>query len=328
MGKILLFLTLTTSLFGNPFLIDVPKESDWSEKDWIAIQEKLKAVDINPLLDSLYPETSYTSKLKTLFGARGDLQKKEDFKGRVNRGIRQTLLNVEKQELPQKNLIKINGGGSRCIVSFASYDGVYADLLKKRAKELEEVGFNGYFLTLIGGFPNPTGEEIQYAGVPYSFKIFALLEAKNLGFLQTLWIDTSLKPLKDPSPLFEKIEKNGSFFQLKKNGKRYLLPTTREVLLKETGSDMYLKKCIRARIIGLDLSSPKVEEFIQEYYRLVRLGTPFISCFPEEFVIGAILAKDPLKWTFDPTQNLVMAEKKHLENWAKDQDFFFFLENH
>ena len=72
------------------------------------------------------------------------------------------------------------------IVSFASYDKNYYTLLKSIPAALEKCGFNGYFLYRMGGFPNPTGIEIQYIGVPYAFKIFMMVEAQKMGFDQVL----------------------------------------------------------------------------------------------------------------------------------------------
>ena len=321
------FTSLFTCLSANPFKISFPPTQELSEKEYLEAQEKLRAIDINPLLNTLYPQqTSYT-----WLGQRTEIQKKQDFEGRISRGIKQTLINTAEGKKPNKKLIQINKGGDCCLVSFASYDGIYSKLLEIIPETLKKTGFNGYFLSMTGGFPNPTGKEIQYCGVPYCFKIFALLEAEKLGFHKVLWIDASFLPLKDPTPLFNWIEKTGCFFQAKKNAKRYLLPVTRDLLLKETGSDMYTTPCIRARIIGLDLRTQKAKEFIQDYYSLVELGTPFISCFPEEFVIGALLAKKPTNWPFESFNNLVITEKKLIKerkDVSQNADFFFLLQDH
>ena len=323
----LCFLSLLTTLAANPFKISLPINPDLSTEHYIEAQEKLRAIDINPTLDNLYPK-------KTPFtwpGQRPEIQKKQDFQGRMSRGIRQTLINLPEGKKPEKKLIQINKGGDCCIVSFASYDGNYTKLLEAIPETLKKTGFNGFFLSMTGGFPNPTGKEIQYSGVPYCFKIFALLEAEKLGFSKVLWIDAAFLPLKNPEPLFDWIEKNGCFFQSKKNAKRYLLPATREILLKETGSDMYETPCIRARIIGLDLKTQKAKDFIQDYYALVELGTPFISCFPEEFVIGALLAKKPSNWPFETFTHLVMNERKlqgKNYQWAQESGYFFLLQEH
>lgn len=306
------------SLLTNPFLIKAPSEEDFSK-----IQDEARTLDLNPLLDSLYPPTP--------FWRKNPLQKKSDFSGRIHRALRQTLIDVANNKLPIKKLIPINGGGDNCIVSFASFDGVYPRFLEAIPTALETVGFKGNFLMLIGGYPNPTGKELQYLGVPYAFKIFAMLEAQKLGFNKVLWIDASFSPLKDPTPLFDWIEKEGSFFHVKKNNSRYLLPATKEVLLAKTGVDMYTTPCIRARIIGLDFSRAYAKKLVEDYYELVELGTPFLSCFPEEFVLGALLAKSPKEWKAQPFTHLVKnARKLHGKDleWAQKEGFFFLLHQH
>ena len=97
---------------------------------------------------------------------------------RCSRGAKQTLIG----ENPVKSLQKIGGGGDRCIVCHVSQDKDSFELLRSIPIHLEKTGFNGYFYSSIGGFPNPSGIELQYAGVPYAFKIFTMMEANILGF--------------------------------------------------------------------------------------------------------------------------------------------------
>jgi hypothetical protein len=81
------------------------------------------------------------------------------------------------------------------------------------------------------------------------------------------------------------------------------------------------------------MNTPSTQTLIDEYYKCAELGTPFLSCFPEEFVLAAIIAKikDPqwipadnhFKWlsiTADDTP-------ENLEK-AKQEGFFFYLQKH
>ncbi len=324
--KTLFLLLLTSSLFCNPFKLEIEPKEDFSLEEYVQIQKQLHALSITPVLDQLYPQ-----KKSSFFRRKPALQKKQDFEGRMSRGIRQTLIDLEQEKIPQKKLIPINGGGSYCLVSFCSFDGVYAQMQEKIPQALEKTGFKGHVLLLTGGFPNPTGKEIQYSGVPYCFKIFSLLEAQKLGFEKVLWVDAALLPLKNPQPIFSWIEQNGCFFQARKNSSRYLLPQTHSILLEKTGSDMQKLPCIRARLIGLDLASDKAKKLIQDYYDLVELGTPFMSCFPEEFVLGALIGKNPQLWPFQTFDKLVKSQRKlhgKNENQITEEGFFFLLKNH
>jgi hypothetical protein len=321
-------LLATSSLLANPFQIEFEKKEELTNSDWTEVQDKLKKLAIAPLLDDLYPTSQ--KNIRRWF-RKPVLQEQTDFLGRMTRGARQVLIKEEEGKVPLKQLIRINQGGDCCIVSFASYNGVYEKQLRSIVGELEKTGWNGNFLLMTGGFPNPTGEEVRYAGVPYCFKIFAMLEAKKIGFQKALWIDAAMQPIQNPKPIFEHIEKHGSFFQLRKNSKRYLLPYTHEILLKETGIDMYKTKSVRARVIGLDFGAPQVADLISEYYRLVKLGTPFMSCFPEEHVLGALVAKHPEQFPLMQEEKLVKNEKKlhgKSTKWAEENQYFFLLRKH
>jgi len=318
MKKKIFFFLLPAVCVANPLFIDIPPKKEFEEEDFVALQNTLRTVDIRPAIDAIYPKDIPFS----WPWQKSPVRKKSDFEGRISRGVRQTVIDLPNGKKPIKQLIKINKGGDRCIVSFASYDGVYPDRIQSIPEALTKTGFDGYFLMMIGGFPNPTGEEASYASVPYSFKIFALLEAQKRGFDKALWIDSSFLPLKNPDPLFQRIEKTGSFFQKKKNGSRYLLSATRNILLEKTGIDMYKTDCIRARVIGLDFRTDSVKTLIREYYELVKLGTPFFSCFPEEFVLGALVAKHPEDFSPELFPDLVQQETKQKRPSVHKESFF------
>jgi hypothetical protein len=322
----LLFLA-TVSLVTNPFFIEFSSQEELTPANWEQVQNTLRSIDIAPTLHQIYP----SSIPKKFWFQKSQIKKEADFLGRISRGLKQTLISTSEGKIPSKQLIQINKGGDCCIVSFASYDGVYTEHLQTLVKDLEGTGFHGHVLLMKGGFPNPTGEEIQYAGIPYCFKIFALLEAKKLGFSKALWIDAALKPLQSPEPIFDKVATTGSFFEFHKNGQRYLLPYTHQVLLQETGIDMYNTLSVRARVIGLNFEAPHIQEFLKEYYRLVRLGTPFLSCFPEEHVLGAILAQSPNLFPPSTFKNLVQDERKlkgKSPEQARKNGSFFLLRKH
>ncbi len=147
---------------------------------------------------------------------------------------------------------------------------------------------------MIGGFPNPTGKEIQYAGVPNSAKIFMMLEAQKLGFKKVLWIDSNILPLRNPTPFFVWIETRNYFlrgWKVPTNGWEFIFPATRALLQKELGVDVVNTNYIDTRIFGLRMDTPLAQKLIADYYRMVELEKPFLSCFPEDFVLSAILGQ-------------------------------------
>lgn len=278
----LLFVFVTFQLQANPFAISFPTKEEVTNGDYIEIQKQLRTIDIRPLLKKLYvPDQGYT----TL----------EDFEGRTSRGIRRVLIDPAKGLYPIAKLEKMGEGGDCCIVSCAPYDGVRSAMLAAIPEALRATGFNGYFYYRLGGFPNPTGREIQYVGVPYCFKIFMMIEAEKLGFNKVLWIDSACLPIRDPKPLFRWLEQTGIYYHGSKknpeNIRRYILSQTRELLKELTGVDVLHAVKIDGALFGLKMNTPEAKKLIQDFYQMVEKGTPFLSCFPEEFVLSALIGK-------------------------------------
>ena len=44
------------------------------------------------------------------------------------------------------------------------------------------------------------------------------------------------------------------------------------------------------------MNTEKAKQLIELYYRCVDLGTPFLSCYPDEFVLTAIIGKVAPEW--------------------------------
>lgn len=285
-----------------------PKEN-LSHEDFIQIQEILlaKQKDLGVLVRKLYP-TEKPGYLPL-----------EDFMGRCLRGVRQILIDPTQGWLPEVRLEKINEGGDRCIVTSVPYLRQYPELARSKVEQLRKVGFNGYYLYFVGGYPNPSGKEIQYVGVPYALKIFAMLDAQKRGFQKVLWIDSAAMPLKDPAPLFEELEKRGAFIHgwgAPKDFWRYIFPETRQLLKKLTGTDVLHTFYINSVVFGLKMDTKLAHEFIDTYFSMLKLGTPFLSCFPEECVFMAIYGqrKFKKKWKRHQLSNVLQYAKPGVED--------------
>lgn len=265
----------------SPFAIDFPAKENLTNDDYIEVQNQLRKIDIEPFLKTIYPHSPEYLPL-------------DGFLWRITRGINQVLIDPEKGYFPEIIYEKIGKGGPNCIVTYASYNSLYPEYIRNIPDALKACGFNGYFLSMIGGFPNPTGHEIKFAGVPYSFKVFMILEAHKLGFDRILWVDSAMLPVNDPTPLFDHIETNGALFiggPTSVTENISFLPQIRDFTKKITDVDVVDSGVIIGGILGFKMSSFKTQKFVKEFYRLVTYGTPFLSCFPEEFVTGAIVAK-------------------------------------
>ncbi len=304
----------------NPFLLDVEPSYEEGVERLEELQGMMQTFDIKPELEKIYP---------SILRKRGEYKPFDDFYRRSMRGFTQTLIDVKKGFLPQKELVSLNGGGGDCIVLSCPFDRNYPELLHTLIEGLREIGFKGAVYYRIGSFPNPTGEEVRYLGVPYSFKIFMMLEAYNLGYKNVLWLDSAAYPVKNPYSLFRTLENDGAVLTWKKFRRNALLPNTEAILNELTGFTPKGFKHISMQLFGLRMDLPWVKNFIDDYYEMVRLGTPFISCYPEEHVISALMYKyrDHLPST---SQKMILsrsAETCHLIEACRN-GYLFYLRAH
>lgn len=307
----------------SPFTLSFPPKENMTHEDYEQLQKELRTINIGPLLQELYVKNQGYTHF-------------EEFERRCTRGIKQTIIDREKGWLPVKELVKVGTGGDMCIVTCSGYDGKYPGLVKSLPKAFEECGFNGYFYYRIGGFPNPTGKEIQYAATPYCFKIFLMLEAQKLGFTKVLWLDSSMLPVKDPTPLFELINSQGCFlchFINHPYERARIFPKTRQLFHDMTGVDVVSRKHFTTQALGLKMDAEKTKNFIKEYYRFVELGTPFLSCFPEEFVFASIFLQQEKEWPTTHYNGIMMYAEHKIDPAeealiAKKRGVYFYLRAH
>jgi hypothetical protein len=306
------------SKIRNPFLIDCCEKTRLDEEDYSNLSEKLSAIDLRNLLTKLYSE----------FGHRPH-SSFEKFLGRCSRGLHQAFFDPVRGKKPLKSMVVLNGGGEDCVISSVPYAKDYPDLLQDQIIALEKLGFRGTFIAYFGAIPTPTGEEPQLAGVPYAWKIFALREAFQLGHRRVLWVDAALYPLRDLSPLFEEIEQHGFVTHSvapnrwkwgyetvpaapQRGWGRHIFPATRRLLHSLTGVDVLTRRHFIAAAFGMRADHPCTQPFLERFYEMARMGTPFLSELPEEFVISAILGERPFElWS------------QQLERQATEHKFFF-----
>lgn len=306
----------------NPFLIDIENKEEYSFDDYVEIQKKIEEKNIDHFIESLYP----TGKMRTSL---------EEMKRRINRGVKQKIVDISNNILPTKQIYKLGNGGNgkHCFVCCTPLFMDRFDASQTMLQSLQEVGFNGYFMLLNGGFPNPTGKEMKYIGVPYSFKIFMMLEAKKMGFEKVIWLDAACYAVNNPERLFEILNEYDAVFRAFSPNCfspdtciNIVLPKTVELLSKLVNKDIKNDININSIVFGLNLSSPKINSFIDEYYQMVELGLPFLSSFPEEIVFTSIFNKPEYNYVFknrEEISKLYIHETYLNKEQAKNHGYFF-----
>lgn len=132
-----------------------------------------------------------------------------------------------------------------------------------------------------------------------------MLEAEKLGFEKIIWIDAGCYAVNNPERLFDILNEDDAIFRQfwpYSPG----IPTYENSVFKETivninnitGGNLVNSINVCSVVFGLNMKSQKIQKFIDEYYEMVKLGTPFLSYFPEEVVISAIFNKEEYKYLF------------------------------
>jgi hypothetical protein len=302
----------------NPFLINIPDKDEYTFDEYINIQEQLKNKNIDSIIELLYPP-------------KNNFYKLWDFKRRITRGINQKIIDISSNKLPTKNLYKIGDGGNgkNCIVCctpFANLDDNTRLIASQQIlKSLHHVNFNGYFYLFNGGFPNPTGTEMKYVGVPYSFKIFMMLEAYKKGFDKVIWLDSSCCAINNLQPLFDILYTHDTVLKLvnSSNYDAMLFHQTTDLLNQFTNTDIHNASYIMTIVFGLNLASENIRKLINDYYEMVKIGWSFFSIFPEEIVLSSLFNKPEYKSMLNHNNSLFINERELSEEHAITNKYYF-----
>ena len=284
------FRTLFFFLNLSPFYIEYPETKNPTYEDFKAIDSLL---DQHPFEENLKKIYEQEKTLRNIHSQSAFKKGLDPVLKRIEIALNMRLTDVEDQELPSKNLIKINGGGKNLVVSCIGFSKRRPrNLLDNLKKGLEDTGFNGYLYYRIGGYPTPRGIELNLCATPYAFKIFLMEEARLLGFDLVLWLDARLTPLRDIKPLFDFMERHGSLLNLTHTVDENKIFQISQVSIFELTRTRYEKnRALATPVLGLKMSHPDVKNVIDGFYRGCQSGLPFFSCYPEEIFLAALFEK-------------------------------------
>lgn len=129
---------------------------------------------------------------------------------------------------------------------------------------------------LVASIPNYevlTFKSVDEVGAPphsennYAFKCYAFIKAYELGYRQILWLDASMRAIRDIKPIFDIINKDGYFFQ--DSGwpnNRW----TNESALEYFGTNE--GEMLSSGVLGLDFNNPLAYQFFDEWTAAMREG--------------------------------------------------------
>lgn len=154
------------------------------------------------------------------------------------------------------------GKNKRCVISLATRDGNYINRLARLCESLRD-NFDGDIMAFIG--ESAVGAPLHSEN-PYAFKVYAFEKAKEAGYSSVLWLDTSCFAIKNVSPIFDEIEKDGFIFQ---TAGHQLGNWSNDNFLKYVGIDrdeaMEIPMIGNAGFLGLDFTRSKPLYFLQQW---------------------------------------------------------------
>jgi len=144
----------------------------------------------------------------------------------------------------------------------------YIEKQERLRKSLEK-HFNGTFLSWNGEFPNDNYNKKN----PYNVKAAAFEEAIKQGYKQILWVDSPVVAIRDVSPLFDMIEKDG--YLTVKNNNWNCAQSVNDKCLKYFGITRDEAENVHEHaggFIGVDITNPKGEALIGMFIRACKDG--------------------------------------------------------
>lgn len=209
-----------------------------------------------------------------------------NFPGTTWRENRIRQFKITSKEIPPEfGIIYFNNSPEdkrNCITTYISCDSAYLKKLHALIIALRSTGFSGHFIYRIGGWPATDQGSLECVDVPYSFKIFSILEAKQLGYQNCLWLDACMVPKKCIDPVFDSIEKTGIFYYSLINYSHQ--NHVQEFALQAMGSSLeeFLNiPPLTTIVIGLDLSNTTSLQLLEDWRRIAEEKLGFLSFIPE-----------------------------------------------
>jgi hypothetical protein len=179
---------------------------------------------------------------------------------------------------------------NRCILLFASFNGLYEEKIRRVLENLKVCGYSGDVLLRIGGFPNLQKGGLKMCHIPYAFKAAFFQEARERGYKEILWLDTCMHPLDHLEKIFAKIRNQGYFFSyagvLQDNALKHL-PKAAGAL--DIGSERYDQIFhVSSGILGLHMESGSSQALLDGWLAETEKIWPNVTWFPEELSLSVV----------------------------------------
>jgi hypothetical protein len=286
--KTLFFFFFLSSGFLNAFYDEA------LDKVWTSI------VDINnPTLEEYRLLDDYLLNKRRFL----DISCMKEHEGRLNL-IKSFHLLGPNGEMPRFERHSFNvtqNSKNRCIILYASHNGIYPEKLRGLLAELEKQGYSGHVLARIGGFPNTQNGGLKLCHIPYAFKLAFFQEARALGYKEVLWLDLSVHPLTNFDMLFSEIKRKGYFLTyvgtLQDNAPGHR-PEAAAVLGISTAMYDQIPH-LSSIVMGLNMESPQAIQLLDHWSHETEKVYGNVNWFAEELGLSIVawrLNCRPFSW--------------------------------
>lgn len=260
--------------------------------------------------------------MKELMKDLKEAQKKINKNPSIGRGQTRIIKKEKNQKYPYLNVLVLNTTPEDkecCIISYASYNKTYPQLLQSLVGRLKDT-FKGHVLYRIGGWPNMENGCLEHSDCPYGFKACAFQEAYDLGYKKILWLDSLLNPLKDLTPLFDAIEKNIAIYRYDAYFSEGFINQNVLDAFNLTFDEVKSCKHMASGIFGLNFHKPIAVEFLKAWHESeVTKKQGYFSFIPEQIPLSILLRQFNLhECGFHDPYLLIIGKVT-----SKDDDFFF-----
>jgi hypothetical protein len=160
---------------------------------------------------------------------------------------------------------------TRCVISLGIGKPSYIQSIKRLEESLFRVGFDGDFLYWNDQVPEGCPPHFE---APFAFKTYCFNIAKNLGYTQILWMDSTCIALRSLSPIFEEITKNGYIF-FNNNYDQSLGQWISDDALDQNNlsrDEAMLVPELPCSVMGLDMNSELANKFLYQWHSIMGDG--------------------------------------------------------
>lgn len=283
--KALILFIFTSALFGDELANEVYSQirdiCHPTLEDYVLIQDYLSN-EYRPFLDRLDPWQYRGKALEFRFIGRTPEEE-------IEYGIIPVHCSPEERE--------------NCLLLYSSFNYDYPKGVRTIIEKVKHSDFKGHIIYRIGGWPDLEGGSLQYAHIPFSFKVFCFQEAIKMGFKKAFWLDASIMPVCSLNAIFGEIKEKGCFtyatgYNLKEMcteavtgyDQRYYAAERVFSLLGASYSDAGKMPAFAAGILGFDLENPRAREAIDRWLEITKNHEEaYYSARQELTVISIIL---------------------------------------